>query len=179
MAVNPDASLPLITPRLTVRRLRVRDLSDFQAYRTDAELARYQGWDIESDEQARQFLSTMANAAGFVDGEWLQLGIQQRTGDQRLIGDIGIGWHGAGTAEIGYTLNRSCQGAGLATEAVSAVVGWLLDTFSLSCIAAITDVQNRASIRLLERLGFTRVRTVRNSDGVSEHHYEFRAGDYV
>ena len=42
----------LQTPRLYVRRLCEADLDAFQHYRTNHELARYQGWSVTDDEAA-------------------------------------------------------------------------------------------------------------------------------
>ena len=149
------AALPLEAGRVRVRRLHVTDLADFQTYRTDPKLARYQGWEVSDDASALAFLESMALSTGFCVGEWLQLGIATR--EDRLIGDIGIGWHGASTAELGYTLHSGYHGQGLACEAVDAVMTWLARQHHIRRVIAATDARNTPSVRLLQRLNFSLV----------------------
>ena len=59
-----------------------------------------------------------------------------------------------GTAEIGYGISEEYQGAGYATEAVSAVSGWAFMNPSVSSLEAEADLENIASIRVLEKCGF-------------------------
>jgi hypothetical protein len=54
--------LPRFGNGFVLRRLRADDLAEFQAYRRDPELGRYQGWLPVSDEEALAFLREM-NAA--------------------------------------------------------------------------------------------------------------------
>ena len=79
-ARTPDA-LPHDTPRLRLRRLALQDLAPFQAYRSDAELGRYQGWLPLADSAALSFLQQMADSAFCPPGAWFQLGIARRDRD--------------------------------------------------------------------------------------------------
>ena len=148
-------SLPLTLTRLRLRRLRPDDLRDFQAYRQDPEVARYQGWSAQSDESARAFLADMAQASAFVPGNWFQLGIADAASD-RLLGDIGVHVQADGAAaEIGFSLNRAAQGQGLAREALEGLLTQILfATPGLHEVHGITDARNHASLALLRRLGF-------------------------
>jgi aminoglycoside 6'-N-acetyltransferase len=58
--------------------------------------------------------------------------------------------------EIGFTLARPYQGRGYATEAVGGLLGHLFGALELHRVRAICDVENPASARVLERLGFRR-----------------------
>ena len=148
--------LPWSWRRISLRRLGVDDLAAFQSYRTDPEVARFQGWQIVSDEEARSFIETMHEAPLFVPGEWFQLGIALRE-TQALIGDIGICVDKEQTrAEIGFTLNPSHQGRGLATEAVDEAIRRIHQFTRVSQVVARPDARNEPCIRLLERLGFER-----------------------
>lgn len=146
-------SLPLAGPRVVLRRLRPGDLAAFQAYRHDPELGRYQGWSAQSDADARAFIDEMAAAPLLQCSEWVQIGIADAEGDA-LIGDIGLCVDADGrAAEIGFTLARTRQGRGLATEAVQLALQ-LLWRRGVERVVGITDTRNRASLHLLERLGF-------------------------
>ena len=150
----PDP-LPWSRPRLTLRRLRAGDLSAFQAYRHDAEVGRYQGWEPTPDAEALAFLTEMARAPFGRPGEWLQIAIADGI-DDRLLGDVGLHLMAAGReAEFGITLARSAQGRGLAEEAARVLIDGLREHTAVRRLIAITDVRNIASARLLRRLGMT------------------------
>lgn len=177
--MTPDA-LPHDTPRLRLRRLALQDLAPFQAYRSDAELGRYQGWLPLADSAALSFLQQMADSAFCPPGAWFQLGIAQRDRDA-LIGDIGILLQAdASAAEIGFTLARSAQGCGLGLEAVAAAVELVFAHTPATRVVGITDARNHASVRLLERAGLRRFATLnavfRGEACVEHHHVRHRHG---
>lgn len=57
-------------------------------------------------------------------------------------------------AEIGYALQRSQWGRGLASEAVALAIGWAFPALGLERIEAEVEAGNAASRRLLRTLGF-------------------------
>jgi RimJ/RimL family protein N-acetyltransferase len=59
--------------------------------------------------------------------------------------------------EIGYHTINSMAGRGYATEAVRAFLPVMMDRLGLTQVAGICDAENIASIRVLEKCGFTRV----------------------
>jgi RimJ/RimL family protein N-acetyltransferase len=59
--------------------------------------------------------------------------------------------------EIGYHTVKAHTGQGLATEAVHAFLPVMMDKLGLTQVAGICDAQNAASIRVMEKCGFTRV----------------------
>jgi len=59
-----------------------------------------------------------------------------------------------GVAEIGYGINAEYQSCGYATEAVQAVTNWALQQPNIAAIEAETDVDNKASLRVLKKCGF-------------------------
>ena len=171
-------ALPHGTPRLRLRHLREADLPHFQAYRSDAELGRYQGWLPMDDDAALAFLQAMAGSPFCPRGTWFQLGIADRVSD-RLIGDIGIHLQADGSAaEIGFTLARRAQGQGLALEAVVAAVELVFAHTPAARVVGTTDARNGASLRLLERAGLRRFTTLdavfRGAACVEHHHVRHR-----
>jgi aminoglycoside 6'-N-acetyltransferase len=149
--VPPDP-LPWTSARLALRRFRPDDLQRFQAYRHDPEVARYQGWEPVSDEQAREFLAAMAGAPFWEPGEWLQIAIADR--DDVLVGDIGLYTAASGVeAELGISLAREAQGRGLAEDAGRTLIDGLRAHTEARRLVAITDTRNAPSARLLRRLG--------------------------
>lgn len=149
-------SLPILSGRLMLRRLQPADLPRFAAYRADAELARYQGWSPMTLEEARAFIAASDEAPTLGSGTWHQIAIAERDSGL-LLGDIGLCGRENGEVELGFTLMHEAQGRGIATEALRALVQALLSQPEVTGIVAETDERNRASIRVLQRLGMTLV----------------------
>ena len=147
--------LPIHTRRLELRRFRRDDLREFQAYRCDPELAKYQGWEPTNDEDALGFLTQQSEQVLGPEGHWLQVAVCCLD-TNLLIGDLGLCVANSllGVAEIGFTIARGHQQRGYATEAVGGVLNGLFDTNVIAKVAAVTDTRNSASVSLLRRLGF-------------------------
>ena len=62
-----------------------------------------------------------------------------------------------GRWEIGYHVVKEMTGRGYATEAVRAFLPVMMDKLGLTEVAGICDAENAASVRVLEKCGFTRV----------------------
>lgn len=111
----------------------------------------------------------LAAAGGGEDGGWF-ITVREpdaANGSQQIgsvIGDCGTkGWvDEAGQVEIGYGLAAPWRGRGFGTEAVEALVGWLLLQPDVRRVVAEVELGNSASRRLLERLGFA-VREIRGA----------------
>ncbi len=69
---------------------------------------------------------------------------------------VSIPAHEGGVEEIGYVTAMHCQGEGIASEAMRALVEHLFAADGLRKLTAEVDADNTASIKLLERLGFTK-----------------------
>jgi [ribosomal protein S5]-alanine N-acetyltransferase len=63
----------------------------------------------------------------------------------------------SGTVEVGYGVNASARSQGVATQIVGALRGWALARDDVQRVRAETAVDNRASMRVLEKNEFTRV----------------------
>jgi RimJ/RimL family protein N-acetyltransferase len=82
--------------------------------------------------------------------------------DGAPIGTCGIKRPGSGRPprkmpRLGYWIGRPHWGQGYATEAVAAIVGHAFERFDADVVGAGVFVDNPASRRVLEKLGFTRV----------------------
>lgn len=153
------------TKRLRLRPFEKKDAEAFTSYRTDPDTARYQGWEADySLSQALDFVSELADAELGAPGEWYQIAIAGKTSDD-LVGDIGIHFdkEARGILTLGFTLDPRHQGNGYANEAITALLADLPQKFDLKKVCALTDVRNLASQKLLERLGFENLRTIKKS----------------
>jgi len=147
---------PLITERLTIRKVESRDLADLlDVHRLD-EVTRflpYATWTSMADAQA-WFGRTSARHD---DGSAMQLVVAERASG-RVIGSCLL-FHfepGSDRAEIGYVLGRDHWGRGVMQEALPAVIGHAFGPMGLRRLEAEVDPRNGASERVLLRLGFTR-----------------------
>jgi RimJ/RimL family protein N-acetyltransferase len=172
--------LPVAYGRVSLRRLVLADLPTFQAYRHDADVGRYQGWEPQSDGDAAQFITDMSGVALFPQGQWVQLAIADGRSDG-LIGDLGICVATDGqSAEAGFTLASAAQGLGFGTDAVKAAIRLTFDHARVAEIVAVTDARNLPACRLLERVGMRRVDTIAavfRGQPCVEHVYAIRRGD--
>lgn len=156
---TPCDTLPRLGNGFMLRRLASDDLPEFQAYRHDPELGRYQGWSPMSDEEATAFLREMNTAPLLNPGNWTQIGIAEPDSGL-LIGDIGVFLDQDGRyAEVGFTLARHAQGRGVAAAAVRETVNLIFAATEVDRVFGITDARNYASVRLLERVGMRKTAT--------------------
>ena len=146
--------LPLITPRLLIRKLHPDDAAAVYAYRSDPTISRYQTWSPQNEEEIATFIEGMRDLDVDTEGTWYQCGIIL-TEAGILIGDIGLHFPPAEPrqAEIGITLAGSHQGCGYATEALQGVVECLFTDLGKHRVYGRVDPRNARSIALLTRLG--------------------------
>ena len=89
--------------------------------------------------------------------------------DGEIAGNIGC-WEADGCRHVGYWIGRPFWGRGLATEALAELVG-IVHARPLRAEVVSTNV---ASIRVLEKCGFTQVDAHAGDDGVEELVLELR-----
>ncbi|WP_367131357.1 GNAT family N-acetyltransferase [Saccharothrix sp. HUAS TT1] len=142
----------LTTERLVLRPFTAADAPAFAAYRSDPDVARYQGWEAPfSLARAEEFVRDVGAADPNAPG-WYQYAVEV---GGVLVGDVGVDLHeNRRQAEIGYTLAAAHQGHGYATEAVRRVLAHLFEVRGLHRVSAECDARNARSARLLTRLGF-------------------------
>lgn len=90
-----------------------------------------------------------------IDGseQWLNWALRRDSG--ALVGYVQATVLTGGRAWIAYLLGRAHWGRGHATHAVRAMIDELAHHYSVTQLLATADQDNRRSIALLERLGFT------------------------
>ncbi len=150
------------TTRLVIRPFDRTDITEFVRYRNIAEIAKFQEWVLPyTRDLAHALLDGLESTNGPTTDEWVQLAVADTKG--QLVGDIAVWLDADATlAMIGYTLAPEQQGRGYATEAVGALVDWLVAK-GVHRIAATLDPNNLASARVLERCGFRYIGTARSA----------------
>lgn len=147
-------SLPLTTPRLTLRLLTEPDRAPLFAIFSHPEVMRYWSTPPWTDlSQADQLIH--ATQQGYDSGEYLQLGVE-RTADHTLIGTCTLFSfvHQCRRAEMGYALGRPYWGQGYMHEALQRWVQYAFEDLGLNRLEADIDPRNLASAKALQRLGF-------------------------
>jgi RimJ/RimL family protein N-acetyltransferase len=80
-----------------------------------------------------------------------------------VLGSVGLTFHGADTASVGYWCAPGARNAGVVTEAVQAVCRWGFGALDLDRITWTAEVGNTASRAVAEKCGFTVEGTARRS----------------
>lgn len=145
----------LSSNRLILRQAIAADASDIYAYRSDSEINQFLSSEPKSVAETEQFIT---NSAKELDepGTWFQIAIVFRE-TNKVIGDIGLHFIDSEPhvqVEIGYTLSKTHQKQGIASEALREVIQFLFSNLKKHRITASVDPINEPSLRLLERLGF-------------------------
>lgn len=147
----------LRTERLLLRQWRPDDREPFAAMNADPAVMRH-------------FPQPMTRAESDGLADRLEAGIAERgwglwaveVGERGFAGFIGLqpvtnpSMPVAPAVEIGWRLAAGFHGQGYATEGARRVVGYAFEVLALPELVSFTTVQNRASRRVMEKLGMTR-----------------------
>lgn len=146
----------LQTEQLTLRPCRPDDRADFIALERDPEVMRFLNGGRPVDRAKSDPKATFL----MPDGTEPHLWTARRTASGGFVGWFCLWRDSESEAELGYRLRRIEWGQGLATEGASALVDWGFRGAGYDKVVATTMTVNRASRRVLEKMGFTYARTV-------------------
>jgi RimJ/RimL family protein N-acetyltransferase len=154
----------LETERLIFRDWTLDDASEMFEICRDAEVMRYigTGKPYKTVEEAKKFLQwavAYQKEKGFC--RWAV--VEKASG--KIVGSCGFASaHEMPEPELGYLFGRAVWGKGFATEAARAAMHYGFEKLGFREIIAITDLENTASQRVLEKIGFAH-RGVEKIDG--------------
>jgi RimJ/RimL family protein N-acetyltransferase len=143
----------LETERLILRMWRNADFEEYAELCADPEVMRFLGGKVFDRTEAWRQMASMI-------GHWYLRGYGiwavEEKDSGRLAGRIGCinpeGWPGF---EVGWTLKREFWGKGYATEAGRRALEYGFNELDKPHIISLIHPENRASIRVAERLGET------------------------
>jgi RimJ/RimL family protein N-acetyltransferase len=144
-----------VTARLRLREFVEGDWEAVLAYQSDPRYLRYYTWDSRTAEEAQAFVGMFLAQQVELPRVRFQLAVEDRASG-RLIGNCGIRQRSASAhdAELGYELAPAWWGRGLATEAAGVMLHFAFEDLGLRRVEAHCLAENRASARVLEKLGF-------------------------
>lgn len=146
----------LQTRHLTLSPCRPEDRDDFIALEQDPEVMRFLngGRPVGRDESDPNADFLMPR------GDEPHVWTARRTVNDGFVGWFCLWPDGDASAELGYRLRREEWGKGLASEGASAMLRWGFETAVYERITATTMAVNRASRRVMEKIGLRHARTV-------------------
>lgn len=150
----------LETERLILRDFRKEDLDAHAATLGDDEVMRHIGGKpLNREDSWRRLLSGVGMWSLIGMGPWAV----ELKAEGRMVGHCGFFQFERdleplilGEPEMGWIFDRSVHGQGVAFEACSTALKWAEKAIRALSYPAIIDLENLASIKLAERLGFVR-----------------------
>jgi ribosomal-protein-alanine N-acetyltransferase len=145
------------TGRLRLEPLRVAHAKELFPLYQDARIFRFIPHDPPTSLEALEARCRVLEARTSRDGRevWLNWAVRlKQTG--RVMGRLEATVLENATAGIAYELSPLFWGAGYATEGCARILDLLFGPYAVDEVNALVDTRNASSIRLLERLGFTR-----------------------
>ena len=161
--------------QLILRRYRPEDAASLHQYLgTDPATAQYSGWNpyatLETaQETVRQFIAGYDDAHSYA---WVM------DIDDVVVGTIGASDYQGDRIKVGFSVVRSWQGRGLATEALKKVLEYLTENEGIPYVTAWCAAENNASRRVLEKSGMRLVHTEKSGLTVGGRVYDKMIYEY-
>lgn len=149
--------------RIYLRRILKRDSADMYEYSRREDVTKYLLWTPHASENYTykyvSYLQSRYRAGDFYD--WAVIW----RGNEKMIGTCGFTRFNfeANSAELGYVLNPSYWGYGIAPEAVGSVMRFGFEQLKLNRIEARYMIGNDRSRRVMEKVGMIYEGTERES----------------
>ena len=140
------------TDRLVLRELQISDAADCFQLNSNPEVIKYTG-DVafKSVEEAETFLKNYKAYEKTGYGRWAVI----EKSSNKFIGFCGLKLDEENLIDIGFRFLQESWGKGYATESSIAAMLYGFENFQMDEIIGRADTQNKASIRVLEKLGMT------------------------
>lgn len=140
------------TERLIIRNVEEKDVPIIYDYRNNEICARYQRGQVKKLEEIYELVERRKNDIISADSDYM-LAAALKNSDE-IIGEIVV-MPNDGCISLGYTFSYLHHRKGYAFEALSVLIEKLHEAYPDWEFISFTDTQNKASIALLEKLGYT------------------------
>lgn len=162
---SPTLQLPLKTRRLTIREYADEDWSAVFEYVKDEAFWQYQVGEPPTEDKVKALIQWAVREQKIAPRINYYLAVTESK-SETIIGEavIKAAPPGHGQGEIGFGIMPSLWGKGYATEVSRALMDAGFTTLKLNRIAAQCAPENKASIRVMQKLGMAR-------EGLLREHY--------
>jgi len=145
-------SVPLRTPRLNLREFVASDFDAVLAYSSDARVTRYLFFGPRDADSTAEYLEELIQSQRETPRTRFELAVEEiDTG--RLIGACDLSLLERNVADLGYMLELAAWGKGYATEIATSLLEAAFLQLRADRVISTVDVNNGASIRVLEKAG--------------------------
>ncbi|MBP9707156.1 MAG: GNAT family N-acetyltransferase [Oligoflexales bacterium] len=155
--ITSATALPILySDRLLLRPLTPKDSKSIFAYASDPEVSRFTLWDTHKTEaDSANFIREYAlkNYSAKIPEPW---GIAFLDQPNTIIGTIGCFWVSKDDhcMELAYAIGKDYWGKGIVVESAKLVLDFIFNNFKVERIQCRCKVENKASARVMEKLGF-------------------------
>ena len=167
--IEVHGTVELRTEQMVLRRYLPDDAE--QLYRRlgkDPAITQYSGWNPYATlEMAKETVRRYMD--GYADDHFYSWIMDL---DDILVGTIGAYDYKEDQIEVGFSVVRTWQGRGIATEAVRKVLEYLTENERINCVTAWCAAENTGSKRVLEKAGMKLVNTEANGLAVGDKVYD-------
>ena len=145
-------SVPIRTARLNLREFVLNDFDAVYAYSSDPRVTRYLFFGPRDEYSTTEYLEGLLASQREKPRTRFELAVEEiATG--AVIGACDLSFIESDEVDLGYMLGINSWGRGYATEIASALVDAAFSDLRAERVISTVDVNNSASIRVLEKIG--------------------------
>jgi [ribosomal protein S5]-alanine N-acetyltransferase len=144
--------LPLKTARLNLREFTEADFDAVLAYSKDPKVTRYLFFGPRDEDSTQEYLQELLASQLEQPRTRFELAVEEKAGG-RLIGACDLSLIERNVMDLGYMLESAAWGRGIATEIATALLDAAFQQLRVDRVISTVDVNNSASIRVLEKIG--------------------------
>jgi ribosomal-protein-alanine N-acetyltransferase len=144
--------LPIATPRLRLRDFLKSDFDAIYAYSSDPRVTKFLFFGPRDEDSTVDYLEGLLASQEEIPRTRFELAVEQ-SASGRVIGACDLSLIERNVVDLGYMLGLADWGNGYATEIALALVDAAFFDLRADRIISTVDVNNQASIRVLEKIG--------------------------
>jgi len=150
--VERALTLPIDTSRLRLREFVLSDFDAIHAYSSDPRVTKYLFFGPRDAGSTADYLEGLLESQRELPRTRFELAVEER-GSGRVIGACDLSVIERNVIDLGYMLGVPDWGKGYATEIALALVDAAFFDLQADRVISTVDVNNGASIRVLEKIG--------------------------
>ncbi len=145
-------ALPIVTARLRLRDFVNTDFDAIYAYSSDPRVTKFLFFGPRDQDNTADYLEGLLASQVEVPRSRFELAVEEAASG-RVIGACDLSLIERNVVDLGYMLGLADWGKGYATEIALALVDAAFFDLQADRVISTVDVNNRASIRVLEKIG--------------------------